>query len=322
MSVTHREECFESLAPEVKVFLERMGKAPAMIGDDLKAMRELSNRMATKIERRDYSGKIDDIAIPGPRGPIPVRVYTSPSDGRQPILLYFHGGGWALGSLETEEDTCLALTKRTPCIALSVDYSLAPEHPYPAAPEDCYAALLWAAEHGPAFGGDPQRIAVCGESAGANLAAALTLMSRDRKGPGIVFQTLFYPAVDLTDSVTRSAKDFADGFFINSRDTEDSKARYVPVKEERSLPYVSPLLAPDLSALPPAFVITAGCDPLRDEGEAYAKRLVEAGVRATHIRFEDMIHAFLILFKQSGSRQRALDMAASALREAFGVAIA
>ena len=223
-----------------------------------------------------------------------------------------------LGNLDTEEDTCLALAKRTPCIAVSVDYRLAPEHPYPAAPEDCYAALLWAAEHGRSLGADPGRIAVAGESAGANLATVLTLMSRDRKGPAVAFQALFYPATNLSDATTASIRDFGEGFFLASRDMEGARAMYVPEKKRWSDPYVSPALAPELSSLPAALVVTSGCDPLRDDGEAYATRLADAGVPVTCVCYEDMIHAFLLLFKKSRSRQQALDTAAAGLKEAFG----
>ena len=276
--------------------------------------------MVTKVERADFSGKIEDTTLPGPGGAVPIRVYTPAGQTPLPVLLYFHGGGWVLGNLDTEEDTCLALAKRTPCIAVSVDYRLAPEHPYPAAPEDCYAALLWVAEHGRELGADPGRIAVSGESAGANLASVLTLMSRDRKGPAIAFQALFYPATNLGDSTTGSVKDFGEGFFLTGRDMEGARAMYVPDKKDWSSPYVSPLLAPDLSLLPPALVVTAGCDPLRDDGEAYAGRLKDAGVQVKYVCYEEMIHAFLLLFKSSGSRQQALDTAAAGLREAFGMA--
>ena len=152
--------------------------------------------MATRIERKDFSGRIDDLAIHGPGGPLPIRVYTPQADAPLPILLFFHGGGWVVGSIDTEEDTCLALAKRTPCIALSVDYSLAPEHPYPCAPEDCYAALVWAAEHAPeARRGPAGASRSAGKARAPSLAAVLTMMSRDRKGPAITFQVLFYPAL-------------------------------------------------------------------------------------------------------------------------------
>ncbi len=321
MSTTHAEECFSRLAPEVKTFLGRLRKTPvpAISIDSYKMMRQFALSMVTKVERTDFSGKIEDMAIPGPGGAIPIRVYTPTGTTSLPLLLYFHGGGWVLGNLDTEEDTCLSLAKRTPCIAVSVDYRLAPEHPYPAAPEDCYAALLWAAE-GRLPGADPARIAVSGESAGGNLATVLTMMSRGRKGPAISFQALFYPATSLGDSTTESAKEFGEGFFLGSRDMEGAEAMYVPDKKDRSSPYVSPLLAPDLSLLPSALVVTAGCDPLRDDGEAYAKRLSDAGVQTKYVCYEDMIHAFLLLFKSSRSRQQALDTAAAALRDAFAAA--
>jgi len=321
MSTTRAEECFARLAPEVKAFLGliRRTPGPAISVDSYKTMRQFVLSMVTKVERTDFSGKIEDTAIPGPGGAIPIRVYTPVGETPLPVLLFFHGGGWVLGNLDTEEDTCLSLAKRTPCIAVSVDYRLAPEHPYPAAPEDCYAALPWVAEHGRELGADPRRIALSGESAGANLATVLTLMSRDRKGPAITFQALFYPATNLSDSTAESVKDFGEGFFLGSRDMEGARAMYVPEKKDWSSPYVSPLLAPDLSLLPPALVVTAGCDPLRDEGEAYALRLAEAGVWAKYVCCEDMIHAFLLLFKRSRSRQQALDTAARSLREAFGM---
>jgi acetyl esterase len=145
-------------------------------------------------------------------------------------------------------------------------------------------------------------------------------MSRDRKGPAITFQALFYPATNLTDSTAESAKDFGEGFFLGSRDMEGVRAMYVPEKKDWSNPYVSPLLAPDLSLLPPALVVTAGCDPLRGDGEAYARRLADAGVQTKCVCYEDMIHAFLLLFKSSGSAQQALDAAAAGLRQAFGIA--
>jgi acetyl esterase len=319
MSTTRGEACFSGLAPEVRAFLSQVRKTPGppISINSYKAMRQFALSMATRVERTSFSGKIEEMTIPGPAGAIPIRVYTPSGDTPLPVLLYFHGGGWMLGNLDTEEDTCLSLAKRTPCIAVSVDYRLAPEHPYPAATEDCYSALLWVAEHGRSMGADPARIAVSGESAGGNLATVLAMMSRDRRGPAITFQALFYPATNLADSSTESARDFGEGFFLSSRDMEGARAMYVPEKKDWSSPYVSPLLAPDLSLLPPALVVTAGCDPLRDDGEAYAKRLADAGVPAKCVCYEDMIHAFILLFKSSRSRQQALDTAAAALRDAF-----
>ncbi|MGD0230453.1 MAG: alpha/beta hydrolase [Syntrophorhabdales bacterium] len=320
MSTSRKEECVARLAPEVKAFLEKAAKvaAPPISEKTYKAMRQFIVAMVRKVERPQFSGRIADRTIPGPAGAIPVRIYTPEGRGPFPLLLFFHGGGWVLGNLDTEEDTCLFLVRHTPCIGVSVEYRLAPEDPYPAALDDAYAALVWIAKEGRALGGDPTRIAVSGESAGASLAAVVSLMSRDRKGPPIAFQALFYPATNLADSSTESHRDFGEGFFIGDTDMQGIRSLYVPDEKDWSHPYVSPLLAPDLSGLPPALIVTAGCDPLRDEGEAYAERLRTAGVRARAIRYDDMIHAFLFLFKSSGSRREALEGAASAMREALG----
>jgi acetyl esterase len=235
-----------------------------------------------------------------------------------PVLLFFHGGAWALGNLDTEEATCLSLAEQIPCAVVSVDYRLAPEHPYPAALQDCYAVLNWVAQAADTFGGDARRIAVSGESAGGNLAAALTIKTKDLEGPSIASQVLFYPATKLTGDPTDSQKAFGRGFFLDDADMDGARLMYVPDRELWSHRYVSPLLADDLTGLPPALIITAGCDPLRDEGEAYAKRLKDAGVQARVVCYEDMLHAFLLLFRASRSRNDALATASAALREAFG----
>ncbi|OPY61227.1 MAG: Carboxylesterase NlhH [Syntrophorhabdaceae bacterium PtaU1.Bin034] len=319
MTAYDRDECYNRLAPEVKRFLNQLNKAatPPMSMQTYKARRRFIISMVRKEEAARFAGTIEDRVIPGPRGEIPVRLYM-PEGGRPlPVLLYFHGGAWVVGNLDTEEDTCIPLARQTPCIVLSVDYRLAPEHPYPAGLEDCYAALEWVAQNAAAVGGDPGRIGVSGESAGGNLAIAVALMTKERGGPAISFQALFYPATDLSSYRRQSEQVFGEGFFISRADMEGSRTLYVPNEQDWTSPYVSPLLAPDLSGLPPAIIITSGCDPLRDGGEAYAKRLQDAGVPAKYLCFEDMIHAFLILFKSSDSRKKALEAASTALREAF-----
>ena len=319
MATIGKEACFEGLAPEAKAFLDQVNKVPrpTLSMTTYKGMRRFVLSTVEKIERPRFRGRIEDRTIPGRGGDIPVRICLPEGNGPFPVLLYFHGGAWALGNLDTEEDTCLALTRETPCIVISVDYRLAPEHPFPAALEDCYAVLRWAAEQGAAPGGDGGRIAVSGESAGGNLAAAVALMSRDLGGPAIMFQALFCPVTNVADFAMESQKVFSEGFFIGRMEMEAARALYVPDESQWANPYVSPLLARDLSGLPPALIVTAGCDPLRDEGEAYAARLQAAGVRARYVRYEDMIHAFLFLLKSSESRRRALEAAAGALREAF-----
>jgi len=312
---------FERLAPEVKAFLEQVRKMPQppISIKTYKAMRQFMAATLKNVERPLFSGAVEDIAIPAAERSLPVRVYRPDSPrGGLPLVLYFHGGGWVLGDLDMEEDTCIALARQTPCIVASVDYALAPERPYPAARDECYAALRWASLHGDEVGADKGQIAVAGQSAGGNLAAVTALMSRDLGGPAITFQALFYPATSLGGDPTPSQKAFGDGFFLNAGDMEGVASMYVPDEGERRHPYVSPLLAADLTRLPPALIITAGCDPLRDEGEAYARRLTRAGVKADVLRFDDMIHAFLFLLKSSDSSRRAIEKAALALREAFG----
>ena len=314
-----KDECFEKLAPEVKLFLDRINQlsAPPLSMRTYKGMRQYVLSMVKQVERPHFTGTIEERTIPGPGGDIPIRIYIPEGPTPLPILLFFHGGAWVLGNLDTEEDTCLALARLTPCIAVSVDYRLAPEHPYPSALDDCYATLQWAAEKADTFGGDQGRIAVSGESAGGNLAAALALMSRHRKGPAIAFQLLFYPVTNLAEWNTESHRAFREGFFLKEEDMAGARSLYAPNEADWSSPYLSPLLATDLRGLPPALVVTAGCDPLGDEGEAYAKRLQNSGVHASHVCYEDMIHAFLFFFKSSASRSKALEHASEELRRAF-----
>jgi acetyl esterase len=320
MGASGREECFEKLAPEVKAFLEAIDKKPIppLGKSTYMGIRTFFNTMGKMVQGgAPFAGQIGDMFIPGPEGQIPVRTYTPDGKGPFPILLFFHGGAWVVGDLlDAEDHICAALAEQTPCVVVSVNYRLAPEHPYPEGLEDCYAALQWATGHVP--DGDGTRIAVSGESAGANLATVVTLMSKERGGPLISSQILFCPVTNLVGYNTESQQTFAEGFFLRRADMDGARLLYVPDERVWKDPHVSPLLADDLTGLPPALVITAGCDPLRDEGEAYARRLQDAGVAARSIRYEDMIHAFLLFFKSSQSTRKALELASAALREAFG----
>ena len=260
---------------------------------------------------------VEDRSIPGPLGSIPVRVYRPRDEAKLPIVVYYHGGGFTWGDLDTHDGLCRKLSNRSGAIVVSVAYRLAPEHVFPAAVEDAYAALEWVARNGAEIYGDPSRIAVAGDSAGGNLAAVTALKSRDRNGPKIVLQVLYYPGMNMADLRTKSMEDFAEGYFLTRAQIRFNQAQYVPVAADRSLPYASPLLAPDHRGLPPALIITAGFDPLRDSGEAYARKLADAGVPARLSRYEGVIHGFLSLpFVRKADR--AIDESASALREAFG----
>jgi acetyl esterase len=199
-----------------------------------------------------------------------------------------------------------------------VDYRLAPEHPFPAAADDAYAAVAWVAAHASEFGGDPSRIAVCGDSAGGNLAAVACLTARDRGGPAIAFQALAYPITDFEPDAG-SYREFAEGFFLTRSEMLWYWDKYVPDVEARRQPRVSPNRADDLSNLPPALVITAGCDVLRDEGEAYARRLSEAGVPVKLTRYDGMIHGFLRRYPFFDQGKAAVEEIAAAIRDVFGI---
>ena len=247
--------------------------------------------------------KVDDRYIPGLAGEIPVRVYSPQGREPFPVLVFFHGGGFALGNIEGCDELCRALTNAAGCIVVSVDYRLAPEHKFPAAADDCYAATRWVAENSEAIGGDPTRIAVGGDSAGGNLAAAVTLMARDRGTPPLVYQLLVYPATNFAFD-TPSYRENAEGYFLTKDDCVWFWLLYLRSEADGDNPYASPLRAEDLRELPPALVITAEFDPLRDEGEAYAARLREANVTTTCTRYNGMIHGFLSMPFDQGKKAR------------------
>ena len=262
--------------------------------------------------------RVEDRRIPGPAGDIPIRIYWPSLGDRQPILVFYHGGGFRLGDLDTYDPICRDLTDRSGAIVVSVGYRLAPEDVYPAAVDDSYAALEWVHAHAADIGGDAMRIAVGGDSAGGNLAAVVSLKARDLAGAPIVFQLLIYPVLDLAEMETESHKLFAEGYLIGGAAAEFTRDVYLPNPADRRHPYASPLLADDLTDLPPALVITAGFDPLRDEGEVYARKLADAGVQARASRYEGVPHAFLYApAAMSRKADGALDEAAAALRGAF-----
>jgi len=250
---------------------------------------------------------VEDRMIPGPEGTeLRVRITTPQGQGPFGVCLYFHGGGWVLNSIDTHDDLVRRLTAAAGCVFVSVDYRLAPEHPYPAAVEDAYAALEWVAQHARDFDIDRRRIAVSGDSAGGNIAAALCLMSRDRGGPVIRQQCLSYPITDC-DFSRPSYIHNAEGYFLTASQMKWFWDQYCPEVARRQEPYASPLHG-ELSDLPPALVLTAEYDPLCDEGDAYAFALQAAGVDTVWQRYPGMIHAFL-------RRSESFDTAGEAIQE-------
>jgi acetyl esterase len=277
------------------------------------ARREANGWIARFLGDPEPSVAIADLTFPGPAGPQPLRVYTPPGDGPFPVVAWIHGGGFWMGEdLPMWDGTCSRLAKETGAIVASIGYRLAPEHPFPAAVEDSFAGLRFVAAHAGEWGGDASRLAVMGGSAGGNLAAVAALRARDEGGPPLVYQVLLVPAVTADGDATESRRVFADGYGLDG--VPEMVAAYIPNEADRVRPWASPLLAERFEGLPPALILTAEFDPLRDEGELYAEKLSRAGVAVTVQRFDGAIHGFL----GSGDDAAAsAALVATELREAF-----
>ena len=288
--------------------------------------RNFTELFVSLAEPNDW-GTTEERTIPGPAGPIPVRVYRAGDSGpagrdggrpagrdggrpagREPLVAFFHGGGWVFGNLDSHDSMCRSLARAADAIVVAVDYRLAPENPYPAGFEDCWAVASWLAASGGELGGDPSRVAVAGDSSGANLAAAVALRARDDGGPALRAQMLIYPGLDPRMS-SPSFEEFADDPFLSRSEMEWYWPRYLGGSADEPEPYAAPAFATDLDGLAPALIVVAGRDPLRDEGLAYADRLRAAGVPVELASYDDMPHGFL-------SCTRALDTARLALEEA------
>jgi acetyl esterase len=281
---------------------------------------ETGRRAAAEILKR-YAGEpepvesVTGLRIPGPAGEIPIRVYRPEASEPAPGMLYFHGGGWVVCGIETHDSTSRALARRAGAVIISVEYPLSPEHKFPAALEASYAATCWAAENAGRLGIDPKRLAVGGDSAGGNLSAVICLKARDENGPALSLQVLIYPVTDLSSFDTPSYREFSDEHWLTRSEMEWFRDQYLARPEDAREPYASPLLAPDLRGLPRALVITAQCDPLRDEGAAYAGRLASAGVPVSYCCYPGMIHPFFSLGGAIPQAFDAIDRIAAALKE-------
>ena len=238
-------------------------------------------------------GQVENRTIPGPAGALPVRLYTPLNTASEPlpVLVYFHGGGWVVGNLDSHDPVCRSLANASGCKIVSVDYRLAPEHPWPAAPDDCFAAVQWVAANATSLGVDAARLAVGGDSAGGNLSAVVTIRAHATKGPRIAFQLLIHPAVDARMQWP-SVDENAVGYFLEKAGMEWFYGHYLPDHTDITQADISPLYADALSDLPPAYVVTAEYDPLRDEGRAYAEKLQAAGVPVEYHNYPSMIHGF------------------------------
>ncbi|MFL0179336.1 alpha/beta hydrolase [Mycobacterium sp. SMC-15] len=307
----------KTLDPTLRLTLaaqRAMGINGFVIGDDAVASRAQLRETTAGLGGGDIHVDVRDIVVPGPAGDIAARHYRPVGGGAKPLLVFYHGGGFVIGNLDSHDAICRLTCRDGDIAVLSVDYRLAPEHPAPAALDDAFAAFRWAHDHAAELGGIPGRIAVGGDSAGGNLAAAVALLARDGGGPAPILQWLIYPVTDCT-AQTRSRTLYGDGFLLTKHDIAWFTDQYVGRSQlDPTDPRVSPLLAGDLSGLPPALVAVAGFDPLHDEGEAFAKALREAGVVVDLRQMPSLTHAFINLFGLGGGSATATGELISALR--------
>ena len=256
--------------------------------------------------------RVEDHTIPGPDRDVPVRLYASSSEKNLPVVAFFHGGGWALGSVDGHDHMARRIAARTGALVVSVDYRLAPEYPFPAAHDDCWAATAWLSDHAAEWNGDPSRVAVCGDSAGGNLAAGVALRA-GAEGLPLALQALIYPCIDDRQSSYPSMRENGEGYFLSADDMTWFWNHYVPA-EHRGDPRAVPARADNLTGLAPALVLTAEYDPLRDEGERYGERLVAADVPTTVTRYPGVIHGFVARWHAIARAEHAHDELAAALQ--------
>jgi acetyl esterase/lipase len=304
------------LDPKVQALLDDLGDQVALSDVSVTEARELIEVFSALDGPGPEMAGVEDGAVPGPDGDLPMRVYTPAGAAPLPGVVYFHGGGWVIGSIRSHDVICRRLADAAGATVISVDYRLAPEHTFPAAADDCLAATRWVHDHAAEVGVDPARLAVAGDSAGGNLAAVTALRAKQDGGPVLAFQLLIYPATDLTLSFP-SIRENGEGYLLRAADMVWFRDHYAPDGTDLKDPRLSPLWADDVSGLPPALVITAEYDPLRDEGEAYGHRLQEAGV-PTHVsRYAGMIHGFFGMPSVFPGAAPAMQEASDALRRAL-----
>jgi acetyl esterase len=315
----------QELAPDVQMLLEldrRAGTTSLVEGRTVEQARAENRVGATVVSGPPRPmARVEGLSIPGPGGEMAARLYVALGAPQppQPLLVYFHGGGWVIGDLDTHDGVCRFLADHGGCRVLSVDYRLAPEFPFPLPVEDAVAAFAWAHEHAAELGADPERMAVGGDSAGGNLSTALCLQNRDVGNPQPAMQLLLYPVTDAVGG-QQSRDTFAGGFLLTRADMEWFENHYIPDGIADDEPRASMMRAADVSGLPPAYVATSGFDPLRDEGEIYAARMREAGVRVVLQRHSSQIHGFANLTAICPSARTAMLEVAGALRMGLGLA--
>ena len=306
------------LHPQAQAFLERMEEKGSLPSHALsvEGARESLNELLIT-DKSEPVGEVQDLTIAGPNEEgVPVRIYTPEGSGPFPVLVYFHGGGWVKGNLETHDDLCRSLTNDIGVATVSVDYRRPPEHPFPAGLEDCYAVTRWVTEYADAFDGDPDRIAVGGESAGGNLAAAVSLLARDRDGPSLDHQILLYPVLDR-DLERQSYVEKGEDYNLTTSSMEWYWDHYLVNEVDAKNPYAAPLQVRDLSDLPRATVVTCGFDPLHDEGVRYAERLDSVDVPVRLLDYDDQIHGFISFPDHMDQALELREELATELRDTF-----
>ena len=304
------------LDPQIAVLLERAQDAPPLDSgtvDEARAQLRKLNAFAAKAGPLAQIASAEDLEVAGSNGPLPARLYRPEAAAPVPTLVFFHGGGFTIGDLETHDAQCRVLCRDVEAAVLSVEYRLAPEAPFPAAVEDACAATRWAFEHVGELGEDPHRVAVGGDSAGANLAAVVAQLLRGHE-PALAGQLLIYPVVDFC-SRRPSHEENGEGYMLTDRDMRWFEGNYLPDGARPEDPTASPLLADDLAGLPPAVIASAEFDPLRDEGRAYADALEAAGVPVNHVCFEGLVHGFFAMGPLSVAAAAAVAQVGGNLRE-------
>lgn len=311
----------ERLQPEARAVLELMD---AQAAPALESLSAAEARIGSVKRFKLFGGepealdRVENLSVPAPGRDIPVRVYARERGGLRPALIYFHGGGFVLGNLDTHDPICRSLAKESGAVVIAVDYRLAPENKFPAAVEDAHAATKWVGANAEKLGIDARRIAISGDSAGGSLATVTAMRCRDAAGPTLALQVLIYPVTDLSSFDTASYRDLAEGYFLSRAGMAWFARQYLPSPEMALQPEASPLLAPNLSRLPPALVITAEFDPLRDEGEDYASRLQQAGVPVTLTRYPGTIHGFVVMRGALRAGQKAIQEVSDFVRTGGG----
>jgi acetyl esterase len=308
-----------TLHPQAQTILDLMNAAPAVALEDL-TPQELRTQYAGLAMAAEVPGvTTEDRTIPGPATDLPIRIFRPEGSGVTPVVVYFHGGGWVIGDIDTHDGVCRSLALASGCTLVSVGYRLAPEWTFPAPVEDCFAATLWVQEHADELGVDGTRLAVAGDSAGGNLAAVVSQVGRDLGSPQIAFQLLVYPVTDY-EFTSVSMVDNADGYLLTADTMRWFYGHYLAGDLDAATdPRVSPLRADDLSDLPPAHILTAQYDPLRDQGNAYAAALEAAGVPVEYVEYEGMFHGFFDFETVLDTAKVAIDRAAGAIRREFGM---